>query len=302
MKKVRNILTVSIAIIAVLTVASAVFSFLALSTEFDHVLYYFNAGSVNAALGMYLPIAALAAAAVCALLIRKKASFNAMPPANLPTVFASVLSGLLLIVSTVFSVLFSDMAESSKLSVAASVFAIIAAVYFMLLPFAEKKPFMAFLSFAPCIWAALKLLEEYFRSGEPINSPIRVVNLTMLAFLLLFFAEEIRFFIDRQSPAIYYFSALSALAFTGAAVFPKLAIILADIPGFDFSVLDWFLYAALFFFILARMTALPSISVEYTAKANVEADDDKADHEAEIAEADIPDNANISESSEDEDR
>lgn len=308
MKTVRNILTVSIAIIAVLTAASAVFSYLALSTEFDHVLYYFNAGSVNAALGMYLPVAAMVTALVCALLIRRKVSFGALPPANLPTVFASALSGLLLIVSTVFSFLLSDGAEPSKLSVSAAVFAIIAAVYFLLLPFAEDKLVMIPLSFAPCIWAALKLLEEYFRSGEPINSPIRVVNLTMLAFLLLFFAEEIRFFIDRQSPAIYYFCALSALTFTGAAAFPKLALILADVSGFDFSVLDWFLYIALFFFVLARMTALPSVSTEYVAEVDAsDGDDDDAEVEAKT-DSDGEDAASISddtvtdESSEDEDK
>lgn len=257
-KTANNILTVFIAAVILMTVVSAVFSYIAMANEFDHDIGHFNTGSVSAGIAMYLPIAAAAVSLIGGLLIRKRIAFDEVPPANIPTVFSSVLAGLLLIASAIFAVI--EAVEPSRITMGAIVVALISGVYFLLLPFMQKKTFMIFLSFAPPVWAALKLLEEYFSDGGPINSPIRTINLTMLAFLLLFFAEEIRFVIDCQIPSTYYFLTLSALAFTGNAVFPKLVIILTGNTAFEFSFIDCAVGVAMFMFLLARLSALPSIT------------------------------------------
>jgi len=264
-KSTGTLLTIFVSAVLVLTIASSVIGYFAMTAGFDHKLFYFNIDSILGPLYIILPVAACLISLVCGIMLRKKVSFTDIPSSNIPTTFTSTLTGLLMIASAVLTLISGN--ELSRLSVAAVVFAFVSAVYFIALPFANGKPFMALLSFSPVGWAAFKLLEEYFRDGEPINSPIKTVNLTMFSFLLLFFAEEIRFGIDRQIPGSYYFCILSAVTFTGNAVFPKLAIILTDNSLFEFSVIDWCLYAALFTFLLARLSALPAILGDHTEQS-----------------------------------
>lgn len=267
-KPTRILLTVIVAAVLVITAVSSVFGYIAMTEDFDHQLCYFNAGSVYGSLYILLPIIASAISVICGIMLRKKVSFIKAPSANIPTVFTSVLTGLLMFASAIIT--YTNSSELSKISTAAVIFAIVAGIYFVLLPFMGEKPFMAFLSFAPALWATFKLLEEYFRQGEPLNSPIKTVSLTMFAFLLLFFAEEIRFGFDRQIPGTYYFCILSAVAFTGNAVLPKLAIILTGDSIFEFFIIDWCLGAAVLLFLLARLSAIPAVLGEY--KENKETD------------------------------
>ena len=256
-RSTKILLTATVAAVLIITVLSAIFSYIAMTTDFDHELFYFNAGSTLGALTMYLPIVAPALAIICGIALSKKIRFTESPAANIPTVFTSVLMGLLMIAASVFTL--TGGAELSRISMGVILTGIVSGIYFLLFPFVGNRSFMIYLSFVPTIWAALKLLEEYFREGEPINSPIRTINLTMLAFLLLFFAEEIRFGIDRQIPGTYYFCILSAVAFTGSAALPKLAIILTDNSLFEFSFIEWCLGAAMFLFLLARLSAVPAV-------------------------------------------
>lgn len=269
-KSTKIFLTVTVAAVLIITVLSAVFSYVAMTKHFDHELFYFNAGSAFGSLAIYLPVTASALAVICGIVIRKKIKFAEAPAANIPTVFTSVLMGLLMIASAVFTI--TGGAELSRISMGVIITGIIGGIYFLLFPFMGDKPYVLFLSFVPAIWAALKLLEEYFREGEPINSPIRTINLTMLAFVLLFFAEEIRFGIDRQIPGTYYFCTLSAVAFTGSAVLPKLAIILTDNSLFEFSFIEWCLGAAIFLFLLARLSAVPAALIDSEDSPVAEAD------------------------------
>lgn len=259
----KKILITAIVAVLIITVVSAVCSFIAMTKEFDHDLFYFKRGSTTAALAMYLPVAAAVLSLVCGLLVGRQIKFTDAPAANVPTVFASVLSGLLVIVSSVFA--FMGAEPLAGISLGAAVTGFVCGAYLIILPFMGNKPFMSLLSFAPVVWTALKLLEEYFREGEAINSQIRTINLTMLAFLLLFFAEDVRFGINRQIPGAYYFCILSATAFTGSAVLPKLAVILTDNTRFGFSVIEWCMGAALFMFLLARLSALPAVTADRDA-------------------------------------
>ena len=260
-KIVKNTLIAAIALTFIITIVSSVFSYIAMSQDFDHSLGYFATGSVNAAIAMYLPMTVPVIALVACFIIRKKAYFHGSPSTSgIPTVFASVLTGLLMLPCAYFTIPEGD--ELSKLQIGIIASAVISAVYFILLPFFGKKSFMLFLSFAPALWAAFKLLDEYFRVGAPINSPIRTINLTMFALLLVFFAEEIRFGIGKQSVGGYYFFILSAIVFTGCATFPKLIMIFTDNTDFRFSFIEWGLCAAIFLFLLARLAALPEIIKE----------------------------------------
>ena len=75
MKKPVN-LTLSVIIIAVLafTVISSVFGYIAMTNQFDHILYYFDANSVLGKLYIILPIIGAAASLALVPLMRKKVS------------------------------------------------------------------------------------------------------------------------------------------------------------------------------------------------------------------------------------
>jgi len=287
-KSVRNTLTVTAVIIILLTVISAVFAYIAMANDFNHDIFHYNRNSINAFVGTYLPLVAAVVALECAFIIRKKVSFKSVPEINIPMMFASVLTGLTMLVSVFFGeransseiITWSGNTTTPAISKWVGVVAVICAVYFLLLPFV-KKSFMTALSLSPAIWAALKLLEEYFREGEPINSPIRTANLAMFSLLLLFFAEDVRFGINGQIASVYYFCTFTAIAFTGTAVIPKLIIILSGNEAFRFNLVDWCLYAALFLFLLARLSSLPSSLGEYIPTK-------KSRRKSEKSQSDIP--------------
>ncbi len=274
-KIVKNTLIAAIALTVIITVIASVFSYIAMTQNFDHALGYFNIGSASAATALYLPLAVPVIAVIACIILRKKVSFTGSPVAGIPTIFASVLTGLLMLATVFFTS--SGEGELTKLSVGIIITSIIGAIYFILLPFFGNKQFMLFLSFAPALWAAFRLLEEYFRVGAPINSPIRTINLTMFAFLLLFFAEEIRFGIGKQSVGGYYFFILSAIASTGCATFPKLIIIFTNNSDFNFSFIEWCLGAAIFMFLLARLASLPEI-IKYNSVSDVSATENVCDN------------------------
>ncbi len=290
-KSAKNILTVSVSATALITVLSAIFSYIAMTDYFDSDIGHFSRNSVIPALGMYLPFVVSAVSIVCAILIRKKAVFKDKPQANIPVIFSSVLTGLLIAAASVLGTsstpdvitgISYQLPTSSALSKAVTVAGIITALYFILYPFIKNKAYMILLSFAPPIWAALRLLEEYFETGAPINSPLRTSSLSMFAFILLFLAEEIRFAIDRESVGVYYFCTLNAIAFTGNAVFPRLAVIMAGKNTFDFSFLECAVGIALFLFLLSRLLATPHTIGDSETIAETQASKNTDDGDSQI--------------------
>ena len=267
---------IMIAVIFAITVISSVCSYIAMANEFDHNIFHFKKGSVCAAIAMYLPILSSVVALAGMFILRKKMSFHSVPSTTgIPMTFSSTFVGVMLIVSAFLGKAPSDYVSQNQpiavfnLSTWVTITAIISGVYFLLIPFV-KKSFMTLMAFSPVLWAAFSLLEEYFRAGEPINSPIRTINLTMFSFLLLFFAEDIRFGLGNQIVGTYYFCLLSAISFTGTAVLPKIAIIIVDNSKFKFDIISWCLCAAILLFLLARLTTLPSALGNYMSKSKKE--------------------------------
>ena len=266
-KSVRNILLATISLTFLITILSAVFATASMINNFDHAIGHFDADSVVAKLAMYLPLAAPVVAAVCGILIRKEFSLRTPYTSDAISIFVHFLLGLLMISAGVLALmdLIPQMTDPyiittvSKTAVGAAITAVISGICFIVTPILKDRPWVPLLSIVPAIWAALSLIEEYFREGGPINSPIRTINLAMFAFLLLFFTEEIRFAINRQLTGAYYFCLLSAIAFTGAATFPKLIIIITGNNSvFEFDLITWCVGAAAFIFLLAKLAALPA--------------------------------------------
>lgn len=266
-KTVRNTLFAAIAFTFIITVLSAVLGFIAMTTDYDASLGYFAIGSVPAAISLYLPLSVPVVVAIVAVFIRKEFSIG-MPERGISSLFTSVLTGLLMISSGVFS--WINGTAFSKLAAGIIIFAILGGVVFAASGFIKDKIISNLLMVVPAIWAALHLVEEYFREGLPINSPLRTASLAMFAFLLLFFTEELRFGINRQLTGAYYFCILSAIAFTGSTAIPRFFIILAGKNNmFGFDLISCCLYVALFFFLVVRLVSLPSAFKPYEAPAKL---------------------------------
>ncbi len=258
----RRVLLFAFIIIMALTAVSAVCGYFALSGNFDHKLFYYNESTVSC-LTKWLPWVGFALAVITAIVLRVCTKATCEPKNGIPTLFTSIFAGVLMAVSAVFTFTDKELAADPKLAIRMStvltfpnfvaLFGILAAAYFILTVFTKNKRLLASFSFFPALWAAAELLMTYFRSGEPINSDVRVLSLTTYAFLLLFFAEETRFYLDRQLTGIYYLCLYSALIFSGVCSIPRLAIILTGVRGFDFSFIDSALLFALFLLTLSRL-------------------------------------------------
>lgn len=265
-KNLRIILISAVAAVLGITVIGAVFGFFAYTRDFDYSLFYFNKGSVSALLTTALPFAAAAVSVALSFILRGKASFADAPGESIPLYFASIVTGCLIISSAFIPGGVGEALVTVDRGLFVTV-SLLTGIYFILSPFPALTPgfkdplsiVMTVLSFSPSLFVGLMLVEEYFRTGEPLNSPIRTANLAMYALLLLYFAEDIRFAIGKARPASYYFCLLTAFAFTGAATLPKLVLILTGAEGFSFVPMEWFICAAILMFMLSRLYALPRI-------------------------------------------
>ncbi len=261
-ESVRNTLFAAIVLAFIITVISSILGYIAMTNDFDSTLGYFEIGSMPAAMYLYLPLAVPVIALVCAFVIRKEFSIGAPASSGVFNIFTSVLTGLLMIGSGVLTCISGVALSKPAIGIVVSAF--ISGVCFIITPFLKNRPTTYLLALFPALWAAMNLIEEYFRDGAPINSPIRTVNLAMFAFLLLFFTEELRFGISKQLTGTYYFCILCGIAFTGSATLPKLAIIIMGKNDvFNFDLISWCLCAALFLFLLARLASLPSAFKPY---------------------------------------
>lgn len=266
-KNVKYALVCTMVYTFLIMVICAVLSFTALSKEFDHSLGYFMADSTAAAVSMYLPLSIPVVAFACGWYIRKEFSISAPETSGISVIFTSVLTGVLMIASGVFRIINSTTLEN--LAKGIIVAALISGICFIAIPFIKNKAIGTLLFFPPAVWAALSLIEEYFRDGSPINSPLKTVNLTMFAFILLLFTEELRFSVGRQLTGSYYFTILCAAAFTGIATLPKITIIaFKNNDTFNFDTITWCLCGAIFLFVLARLATLPAAFTDYVEPEN----------------------------------
>lgn len=271
--KTSRVLVLVFAIIIAITAAAAICTYFALTGHFDHAIFHYDSSPVSNA-ARILPWCAIITALVCSIAIRRDKSLGVELPITAGGTFASVLTGLLMISSAVFAVIINqrdlEMRFPQIVPIAAAA-AVLSAVYLIASPFIKNCSVRTAFSFAPAVWAASMLLKEYFRSGEPINSPLRDLDLSMYAFLLLYFTERIRFHLNNQKSAAYYFCAFSAFTFTGAAALPELAVCLTD-DSFSFNFASLCVGAALVIFIAIdiitaiKVTGGSSTAPEHAAK------------------------------------
>lgn len=250
-KQLRVFALVSI-IILVISAVSAVCTYLALTRNFDHEIFHYG-NTLAAMLARILPWCAAAIAAIFAIGIRGMFAFDdaVEPGAASPLkTFTSVLTSLLMIASAVFTFLGNRTAETRFEGIVwiAAVAAIFSGVYFAVSVLGKSSGALTALAFAPALWAASMLLREYFRAGEPINSPLRDMDLAAYSFILLFFTEKIRFRLKNHTPSIYFFCSLTALTFTVTSALPKLIVYFTD-DSFTFNLIDLCLAVCIALFI-----------------------------------------------------
>lgn len=279
-KSVKITLTLLSAAVFFVSAACAVLYFVSCRQAFDTDICHFrDVPLVKAMTASFIAAPVLCAAA--GLTLRRRASFTDVPSDTPFTAFASLLCALLFAASATVDFVSIGTALFTKkyaLSAAAALFAALSCIYFILY-FAGRKTFCSrariWLSFAPAAWALCTVLKIYFDSSRAINDPIKGLLLLLGAVILLFFCEDVRFYIGRQNAAIcYFFTLCTAFAAIAVAV-PNMILTLTDTAGFSFSVIDCALYIAVGFFALARLASFPSALGEYVKPSPV--DEDAAD-------------------------
>lgn len=214
----------------------AVLFFFACKKDYDLAVYHFNPGALITFTAVTL-IASAVLALVSAVILGKKETVTVKPSARVLSSFASSLTALLLVYSSLSVI--PDLVQTfgkyqsfnrlsffkaNYLTLIALVFALLSAVYFIFSVMGCFKKATVFLSLAPSIWAGVRMLQVYF-SDIPMNDPLKSVTLVLYASLMLFLCEDVRTHLKCHNPITATFFPLLGLVCVLAIAVPQFALI-----------------------------------------------------------------------------
>lgn len=192
----KSLLYISV-ISIVLAVLGSVLLFLGGANDFDADFGYFKTGSVYAA-ALYAVLAAGAVAGIIAWIINRKAfpESRALPRTAAMPVFAVVCGAAVAATSVSDAVSYMNSAPDTLavirfISWAFAVPATISVFLFGIGGKKEPNALSCLLGFFTPLYFASKVLADYFDRTTAVNSPVKILcQITFLAFMLLFTAEE----------------------------------------------------------------------------------------------------------------
>ena len=163
-------------------------------------------------LGLVVLLLLIAACIAVCVRQRKQPLPKELPPCDTPLLFGSVLTAFLLLaylffrprVGTDLSVLAARRSGAYLPTLLSTVFAPLAAAYFLLYLFRSKpnKRLAGYLSFAPILFLAFFLMGLYFDTSCALSNPIRIGTHMSVCFSLLFFAAESRMLASEPNPIL----------------------------------------------------------------------------------------------------
>ena len=176
--------------------------------------------------------------------IKKKADALKSSSRGIPLV--SALCGFFLVATVIMQIIMmlnhslqSDAGKyQGKLHYLALVLAIPAAFYFLYSIFAEKesRKVKAVLGITLMLWCMACIIVTYLYIEIPINSPERVLSIISFIALMLFFTEEIRYFLGKPLPRLYCALALCAFVVSVGNSLPLIILSVAKINSFKMSI------------------------------------------------------------------
>ena len=176
---------------------AAVMLFLGGKNEFESDIGYFVKGSVFAAV-LYIALAVGCALGVLSWVLHRKQTLNnRVLPGTFMMPALSVLCGAAVIALTVSNILYYDSAAPDKFAVIRYIsylLSVPAAAALVMSAFSRGKAPSALsclLGFFTPLFFASKVLVDYFDHSTAVNSPVKIIcQITYIAFMLLFTAEE----------------------------------------------------------------------------------------------------------------
>ena len=272
MKKNNRTLSTAFAIAAlVCAAATAALYYLSMMTGFDVAIGHFRSGASLTAF-IVLAFCAIAFSIASGAALTKKCSVIADRKYSKGVSVVFVILGALILAKAALDLpsAFPNIAAAAKtetgvgkeevLALAAPIFAIAAAVYFII-SVGEKKTekARAYLSFTAIVWSLLFTLSTYFDSDRTINSPIKGILLVVSVANMLFITEDARFLIGTQKTGAY--RALCAVCVSVGVAFALPNAICATLGAFGIKTSSVFaapesIYGALGFDLLGSLISL----------------------------------------------
>lgn len=257
MKKYYKIYVAALIFSVVATMALTYLRAIALFTEFDSAAGFYVHGAKLPGVFSTVAVASIIIAALFVYFMRggvKKIS----PTLDLGSpiiIFTSALLAFMIIAYFILTLIPGMKDGFTVMEKAALVLSLPAALYHLIgtaIP-AKNKNIRLLFSIAMILWLFAVLMSVYFRKGVIVNNPNRMLELTALSVVLLFFVNEGRFDANIAQPATYIILGLTSIIIGGLYVLPNVILtimhIYPDLVDVNFMVV----YACMWLYILLRM-------------------------------------------------
>lgn len=154
-----------------------------------------------------------------------------LPPSDTPVMFASTLSGFILIAVLILQLVLKTpisgtLGTGDYFWIAVLILAVPTAVFFFLpaLPLKNKARMEKAFAFFPVIWCAVYLLHTYFDKSTALRSPVRILSELAMIGSMLFFLMELRVRVGKSNPTVLVTFVNVSIFFSGICAIPLISV------------------------------------------------------------------------------
>lgn len=233
---------------------------------YDTEIFLYSAGSV-------FPVIFNVGLFICAVLlfssviINRKLPFpDSLPPIRSASVFCASLCGFSFFTAFILSVYdmisknstVSDAGMPASFAFIAAVCAVPSAVYFFIIAIKRDpyKNMTAVFGFGVVVWAAAKLMGEYFNMTNPLNNPLRILHQLSYSAVMLFYLYDAAYSAKIKKPVSYYTFAYLSIPFIAVSALPCIILNVSRIKTVPVDIASCFVEFCLMLFIIARMLSV----------------------------------------------
>ena len=286
MKRTNKLPEIYFALSAAAAVIFAAVDIILMRSGYDWTLFLYESGS-SAPLIFHTAAIVITALLCTSVIFARHAMLpRSAAPAGAFTSFCAGMTGCMLAGFGLMKLYYFmrgryDMtARDTKLGLIAAFFAIAAALYFIITAVAkESRRAHSLPAFAVIITAALRLVEIYFGTASPINSPPRIIfEIAMLA-CMDYIITETRFIVGQPKPERYLAASCASIVLLALYAVPHLFFTFAG----KYEIGPETLYSASMLFmalyIAGRMVRYLSMDAEPEPEPETDKTDSKEEYE-----------------------
>ncbi|MCL2517139.1 MAG: hypothetical protein FWF15_01120 [Oscillospiraceae bacterium] len=203
--------------------------------------------------------------------IKKEGFGDTLPQIKSLTVFASSISGLMLLASILFGLytfITGGVSNPISLQDIFNIFALIcaapASAYFIIIA-VKTEPYKirtSFFGLFIVVWSAFRLISEYFDVASPINNPLRILHQLSYIIIMIFFLYEAGYSANIKKPRLYAMGGYLALIFVFTSSLPVIILNFSKLKIINVNTFSYIIEFCLGFFVLVRMLTLNQKSEE----------------------------------------